>query len=538
MGKIIESYGVDDWEVLTDDGWVDIQQIHKTIKYDVWKVKTKNHFLKCADEHIVIDKDYNEVYVKDLKRGDRIITESGAEKVISVKKLKCNSENMYDMSIDSDTHTYFTNGILSHNTTISTVYLLHYMLFNKDKNVAILANKKDTALEIMQRVKMAFGLLPLWLQQGIKEGGWNKSSIRFENGMVMKASTTSSDSISGDVVSLLYMDEFAKVKPHIAEEFITATYPVITSGKTSKIIMVSTPLGMNHFYEFWTNAVRGPERDGNNFYPIKVSWKEHPKRDQEWKDEILRDIGPTRFNQEFGCKFLGSSDTLIDGDVLENIAYKPSVATKWGGLFTIFEKPVEKALYVLGVDSAKGTGRDSSVIQVLRIIDEFSIEQVAIYRYNNIDTHKFSQVCIGISKYYNNAYMMIENNGEGGEVANIIWYEYEEECVLNCDKKGLGIRSTKKSKLSANLHLKRYLENGWLRLNDKETVVELSKYIEVTPNVFRGETRTTHDDCVTSLLWGLYFLLTPFFDGKDVGVKNIDSKYDLGDDDAPLVFFS
>jgi len=200
-------------------------------------------------------------------------------------------------------------------TTISTVYLLHYMLFNKDKNVAILANKKDTALEIMQRVKMAFESLPTWLQQGIKEGGWNKSSIRLENGMVMKASTTSSDSISGDTVSLLYMDEFAKVKSHIAEEFITATYPVISSGKTSKIIMVSTPLGMNHFYEFWVKARRGIKGDlknGNNFYPIKVRWQDHPKRDQEWKDEIIRDIGPTRFNQEYGCVEFGSYINIRD----------------------------------------------------------------------------------------------------------------------------------------------------------------------------------------------------------------------------------
>lgn len=304
MGKIIESYNVYEWEVNTDLGWVDISQVHKTVKYDVWKIKTKSYSLKCADDHIVMDEYYHERCVKDLKPNDRILTKSGIEKVIYVKKLKSQSKYMYDLSILSNTHTYFTNGILSHNTTISTVYLLHYMLFNKDKQVAVLANKKDTALEIMKRVTMAYELLPLWLQQGIKDGGWNKMSIRLENGMVMKASTTSSDSISGDTVSLLYMDEFAKVKPHIAEDFITATYPVISSGLTSKIIMVSTPLGLNHFYEFWVNAIRGIKgnlRDGNNFYPIKVGWKEHPKRNQEWKDSIIRDIGPTRFNQEYGC---------------------------------------------------------------------------------------------------------------------------------------------------------------------------------------------------------------------------------------------
>jgi len=239
------------------------------------------------------------------------------------------------------------------------------------------------------------------------------------------------------------------------------------------------------------------------------------------------------------CKFLGSSNTLVDGDILERIEYVQPVATKWNGLFTIFEKPQKDKLYILGVDTGKGTGRDNSVIQVLRIDNEKSVEQVAIYKYNRVDTHEFAEVCIAISKYYNNAHMMIENNGEGGETAQTIWYEYECECILNCDKKGLGIRSTKKSKLAANLNLKRYLENNWLKLNDRDTVVELSKYIEVTPNVFKAETRTTHDDCVTSLIWGLYFLTTQFFDGKDVGVKTIDDKYDLDDnDDTPLILFS
>lgn len=236
------------------------------------------------------------------------------------------------------------------------------------------------------------------------------------------------------------------------------------------------------------------------------------------------------------CKFLGSSDTLIDGDILESITYKPFVATKWGGLFVIYEKPENKSLYVLGIDAAKGSGRDSSVVQVLKIEDEFKVKQVAIYKYNRIDTHNFAQVCIGISKYYNNAYMMIENNGEGGEVTNIIWYEYECEYIINCDKRGLGIRSTKKSKLTANLNLKRYLDNGWLELNDRDTVMELSKYIEVTPNVFKAETRTTHDDCVTALIWGLYFLKTKFFDSKDIGVKTLDDKYNI--DEIPVIHVS
>jgi hypothetical protein len=524
VGKLIESFDVDEWDVWTDDGWKEIQQVHKTVKYDVWKVKTDSFTLECADEHIIIDKNYNQVYVKDLKKGDRVLTENGIEKVRSVKRMKRDAEYMYDMSINSKTHTFYTNGILSHNTTISTVYLLHYILFNKDKTVAILANKEPTAIEILRRVQLAFKSLPLWLQQGVIEGGWNKKSIFLENGIRAIAATTSSDSISGETVSLLYMDEFAKVKSHIAEEFVTATFPVVSSGKTSKIIIVSTPVGMNHFYEFWSKATQGV----NNFYPIRVSWQDHPDRDEAWKDDMIQTFGKHRFMQEYSCKFLGSSDTLIDGDVLERCPVKEADSYLYGGLMAIYEPLKKDAKYILGVDSAKGTQRDSSVIQVLRIVGEHKIKQSAVYAYNNIKTHEFAQVCIEVSRRYNGAYMMVENNGEGGEVANTIWYEYEYDYIINCDAKGdLGIRSTKKSKLAANINLKRYLESGWLDIYDRETVTQLSKYVEVTPNVFKAETRTTHDDYVTSLIWGLYYLLTDFYDEKNTDRKDIDDEFKI-----------
>lgn len=182
-------------------------------------------------------------------------------------------------------------------TTVATVYLLWYSLFNKDKTVAILANKETTAIEILDRIKLAYKHLPIWMQQGIVDGGWNKKSVKLSNGVKIMAASTSSDSISGEAVALLYMDEFAKVKHHIAEDFITSTYPVITSGKTSKVIIVSTPVGLNHFYEFWTRAVRGK----SNFYPISVGWWERPGRDEEWKEETIADIGAVRFAQEFQC---------------------------------------------------------------------------------------------------------------------------------------------------------------------------------------------------------------------------------------------
>jgi len=194
------------------------------------------------------------------------------------------------------------------------------------------------------------------------------------------------------------------------------------------------------------------------------------------------------------CKFLGSQSTLIDSDVLERIHFKDPVATKWEGLLSIFKQPVPGGEYVLGVDTAKGTGKDYSVIQVLRIKNEFDVEQVAIYRNNLIRPHDFAQVCVSVAKYYNNAHMMVENNDIGQTVADSVWHEFEYENLINADPKGLGIRSTKKTKLKANMLLKEYLEKDRLSICDEKTLYELSRYEEVRPNVFAAG-RHDHDDC-------------------------------------------
>jgi len=419
-------------------------------------------------------------------------------------------------------------------TTTFSIYFLWYILFHRDKTVALLANKQSTAIEILDRVKTAYQNLPLWLQQGIADAGWNQKSISLENGSRIIAESTSSDAISGWTISLLYLDEFAKVPRHVAEDFITSTYPVISSGQTSKIMIVSTPVGLNHFYEFWIKAVRGQ----NNFYPIKVGWWEKPGRDKEWKKKTEADIGKLRFAQEYGCKFLGSSSTLIDSDILEQIELKDPIDTKWTGLFNIYEEPKSGAVYVLGVDTGKGVGRDYSVIQVLKIVSSTEIYQVAVYRNNQISPQDFAQVCISVSEFYNNAQMMVENNDIGQTVCDTIWYEYECDRLLNFDtdvnkiRKNLelGIRSTRKTKLQANVLLKNYMEKEWLSICDQRTVYELSRYEEVRPNVFNAG-RDDHDDCVTSLLWALFYVNTPYYEGFDMGNKTIDTKYRIDNDE-------
>jgi len=423
-------------------------------------------------------------------------------------------------------------------TTIFSIFMLHYILFNKDKFVAVLAHQEKLAIEILDRIKFGFKNLPLWLQVGVIDGGWNQKSITLENGSKVYAFATGSESVTGFTVNLLYLDEFAKVPPHVAEEFIASTYPVISSGKTSKIIMVSTPKGMNHFYEFWSSAMRRK----NNFYPIRVGWWEIPGRDEEWKRKTISDIGQKRFDQEYSCKFLGSSSTLIDSDILERIDPKQPVTTKWTNLFLIYELPVKEALYILGIDCAKGTKNDYSVIQVLRIYNEHEIKQVAVYRNNDIAPHDFSQICISISDYYNEAQMMIENNDIGQSLCDTIWYEYECDRIVNVDPKGLGIRSTRKTKLKANVNLKEYMEREWLEIVDQQTVYELSRYEEVRPNVFKCGNQE-NDDTVTSMLWALYFVITDYYEGKSTDIRKIDDKYkvenadDEDDEDGPVFIF-
>lgn len=338
------------------------------------------------------------------------------------------------------------------------------------------------------------------------------------------------------VSNCIFLDEVAFVADYVWDDFFNSVLPTISSGKSSKIIMVSTPKGMNHFYKIYKDAIDNK----SNFQGVKIPWWERPDRDEEWKRKTLMEMGGDRirFAQEYGCQFLGSSNTLIDSEVLERTTYEEPKDFKYGGALVIYQQPIKDQFYILGVDSAKGNGSDYSCIQVLKIVSEHEIEQVAMYRNNLIGTEEFAQLTIGLSKYYNDAYMMVESNDIGELVTNKIWYDYECDRILNCDAKGLGIRATRKTKLAGNLMLKRYMENGWINIVDRRTIYELSRYEEVTPNVFHAAGQNEHDDCVTSLIWGLYYLTTVFYDKDSNGisdVKNIDSKYKIGGDDMPIL---
>lgn len=395
-------------------------------------------------------------------------------------------------------------------TTCTSVFMIHYMLFNSSKNIAVLANKEATSIEIIERVQFAYERLPLWMQQGVKE--WGKKKLWLENESKMIAAGTSRSAISGQSIALLYVDEFAKIPEGIAKDFQDSVFPTIYSSKTGRIILSSTPLGLNSFFFMWKKAIDGD----SEFFPIRVHWYERPGRDEDFKQTIIRNFDTSHWKQEYACQFLGSSNTLIDGEVLEMIKAESPKSYLMRDRLIVYEDPIPQACYVLGVDTAKGTGKNFSVIQVLRYETKTKVHQVAIFRDNKISTNDFAQVVIEVSKYFGNAYIMLENNAEGAAVGDSIWYHHEYDKIINVDPKGIGIRADRDTKLKGNLLLRDYVHNNWLKIVDKQTIFELNRYEEQDGkmNVFNGGPSGL-DDCVTSLLWAVYFFNTPFFDGID-----------------------
>ena len=302
--KFIETEDVNDYQVLTEDGYKDILYSNKTVEYDVWRVETENgHYIECADTHILIDVEGKEVYAKD-SNGITLNTIDGPSLVVSVQQLDIPKENMYDLSIDSDNHTYYVNDILSHNSISTVIYILWYAVFHPEKTIAILANKGATAREMLSRVTLALENLPFFLQPGCK--ALNKGNITFGNNTKIIAAATSGSSIRGLSVNLLFLDEFAFVEN--ASEFYTSTYPVVSSGKSTKVIITSTANGVGNIFH---RLYEGAAQNKNEFKPFRVDWWDVPGRDEDWKKQTVANTSELQFDQEFGNCLETNSEITI-----------------------------------------------------------------------------------------------------------------------------------------------------------------------------------------------------------------------------------
>ena len=382
-------------------------------------------------------------------------------------------------------------------------YILWYTLFNNNKTVAILANKAAAAREVLSRYQLMYENVPLWLQQGIKT--WNKGDVELENGSKIITAATSSSGIRGKSVNLLYVDEAAIIPNNIAEEFFTSVYPVVSAGKTTKIILTSTPLGYNHFWKFWNDAEEGI----NGFVPLRVHYNEHPNRDDKWAAEQKALLGELKYNQEVICQFLGSSNTLISGDAIGRMSPKSFIHSKDG--LDILEQPIAQHLYFTTVDTSRGVGGDYSAFTVVDTTS-YPFKVVAKYRDNKISPLLYPTVVQKVSKDYNNAYILVEINDIGQQVADIIHndLEYENMIWVGSDARYgqvlsssgrhsvLGLRTTKQVKRIGCATLKSLVEENKLLVFDKDIISEFSTFIEHA-GTFQAD-EGYHDDLAMTLV--------------------------------------
>ena len=417
-------------------------------------------------------------------------------------------------------------------TQVVAAYILWYTLFNDVKNVAILANKGATAREILSRYKLMYEFVPMYMQQGVKT--WNKGSIELENNSCVFTGATNAAGIRSKSVNFLYMDEVAIIPNTVFDEFYASSWPTLSSGESTKIVMTSTPLGYNHYWRLWSEAENGT----NGFVPIRVTWQEHPKRDQKWADDQLVALGSMlKFNQEVECAFRGSSDTLIDAGIISRLFGKPPIFSKDG--LDIYEKPikankeqkVKDHAYVMVVDTGKGLGGDYSAFSLIDI-SEVPYKLVGKYRNNKIAPMLFPSVIHKVATDYNMAYVLFEINASE-QVPHIMYYELEYENVLfvTRGKKGqevsagfagttlhMGVNTDKKTKRIGCNNIKSIVEEGKLHIFDTDVIAEMSTFIQIKDSY--GADDGYHDDLMMTLvLFGWLTTQSYFRDLGDIDLR-------------------
>ena len=400
-------------------------------------------------------------------------------------------------------------------TTTVAAYILWRVLFTDQYSVAILANKLAQAREILGRIQTAYEWLPKWLQQGVKE--WNKGNIELENGSEILASATSSSAIRGTSQNLIYLDEFAFVPNNLQEEFFASVFPTISSGTSTKVLITSTPNGMNMFYKIWVDSEEG----NNSYVRHDVHWSDVPGRDEAWKKETIKNTSEEQFRQEFECEFLGSTATLIDGRKLAQIPFKTPIKSKNG--FDIYEEPVRDRMYVITVDSARGLGLDYSALVVFDVTD-IPYKIVGKYRSKEISPMFYPDVIVNAARKYNDAFVLVELNDLGETVANIIQQDLEYENILSTSVKGrggqqvgggfshriqLGVKTTKTVKRIGCSHLKDIVESDKVIINDYDLLQELSVFINKR-NSYEAE-EGHHDDLVMCAVLFSWLVRQEFF---------------------------
>ena len=444
-------------------------------------------------------------------------------------------------------------------STTIIAYLLHYILFNQDMTVAVLANKQATAREILSRLKLAYEYLPLWIQQGIIE--WNKGNIKLENGSKIIASSTSASAIRGGSFNCIFLDEFAHVPNNVAEEFFSSVYPTITSGQSTKVLMVSTPNGLNMFYHYWRGATREEGQEGKNEYiPIEVHWRQvpiypgGPCRDDKWREETVANTNEQQFQSEFECDFIGSQHTLISSHKLKSLAWVKPIITHKEGL-DIYEEPKEGHIYVCCVDTSRGQGLDYSAFTVIDF-SAMPYKIVAKYRNNIISPMVYPTAIKRVCEQYNDSYCLVEINDIGSQVADVLYTDLEYANVIQVSTKGrkgqtvsggfgsggsfLGVKTTSYVKKLGCSVLKSLLEEDKLIVEDADTINELITFV-AKRNSFEADDGHTDDLVMTLVLFSWLSRQEYFMNITNVDIRTSiyeDKIAELEEDMSPFGFIN
>ena len=497
-----------------------------------WTQENIEEYLKCKEDPVY----FTENYIKIINLDEGLVPfEMYPFQEKLVKNFHENRFNICKMPRQSGKST----------TVVS--YLLHYALFNDSVTIGILANKAATARELLGRLQTAYEALPHWLQQGVAV--WNRGSIELENKSKIIAASTSASAVRGMSFNIIFLDEFAFIPNHIADDFFSSVYPTISSGKSTKVIIVSTPKGMNHFYRLWHDAELGR----NEYVTTDVHWSEVPGRDEAWKEQTIKNTSEAQFRVEFECEFLGSIDTLIAPAKLKSMTYDEPVGKSSGG--DIFINPINDHNYIITVDVARGVEKDYSAFGVFDVTS-FPYKLVAKYRNNTIKPMLFPSVIHEFAKAYNNAYVLCEVNDIGDQVASIIQYDLEYQNLLMCSMRGragqvvgqgfsgkktqLGVKMSKTVKQVGALNLKSLIEADKLLINDYDTIAELTTFVQAK-NSFQAE-EGCNDDLAMCLVIFAWLVAQDYF--KEMTDDDIrkrlyeEQKNQIEQDMAPFGFMS
>ena len=522
--KFEDVISLDDWLIETDTGWEKLEDIKKTQVYAVYDLQLEDKFsLKGADNHIVFDEFMQEIFIKDLEKNQLIQTKHGLKRVMSIDKTD-SKENMFDVGVNSIHHRYYSNEILSHNTTTAVGYLLWYAMFMPNSTILIAAHKYTGAQEIMQRLRYAYELCPDHIRCGATS--YNKQSLEFDNGSRIVAQTTTETTGRGMSVSLLYSDEFAYVEPNIATEFWTSISPTLATG--GKAIITSTPNSdEDQFAQIWNEANKRFDEYGNEaelgrngFFPFMAVWHEHPDRNEEWANTERSRVGEERFQREHECKFLVFDETLINSislTDLEGVAPLMNMGqARW------YKNIDPSCTYIFSLDPSLGTGGDYAAIQIIELP---TLEQVGEWHHNMTPVQAQARILRDLIKYVDDKcsaagitssiYYSVENNTVGDSVLVSI-NEIGEETIPGLFlsepvKKGhvrrfrKGFNTTHGAKISACAKLKQLIESRQLKLYSKPLISELKSFVAagITFKAKSGQ----HDDLVSSLLLSIRMIM-------------------------------